>query len=100
MTVLWTRLAEQSYRDILEHLEEKWPAEIVIRFIYEVDLTIKQVRRNPELFQCWKEDPLIRKGFVNEYVAMYYELIGNNLVLHIFWSNSRKPEKLKKILKV
>jgi plasmid stabilization system protein ParE len=91
LPVRWTAEAEESFAQIIEHLEEKWSEKEVKKFIRTVNKVLKQISGFPRMYEASTSNPGVRKGFVAKQCSLFYEITEECIVLLFFWDNRRKP---------
>ncbi len=95
MKILWTPKAKQTFESILEWLTESWGRVEIEKFIYQTESIIERIKNNPYLYTSSNKNNLIRRGFVNKIVSLYYQVKPrkNEIILLAFWDNRQEPKK-------
>jgi len=96
MKINWTKRAYKSYDEIIENLLERWSKKQVDEFINQTNKTIEQIQQNPYMYQQVSDkNKHIRKGFVNRFTSMFYQVRPKKEEINIlkFWDNRRNPDK-------
>ena len=97
--VVWSSLAQKSYRDNLLYLKEFWTKKEIKRFIFLVDKAVENISSNPLIGSVAEENHNYRKYLVVEQIYLYYRLTGKNeILLASFWNNFQDPNKLQEFL--
>ncbi len=99
MRIFWSRLAEKTYYDNLEYLDENWPLSVVHDLILEVEKTMIKLKKNPQMFTWWDRSRRIKVGNINKHISFFYSFTNEEIQLHFFWNNHQDPEKIRKFLR-
>jgi plasmid stabilization system protein ParE len=91
LPVRWTTVAEESFAEIIEFLEERWSEREVRSFIRKSNRLIKQISLFPYSYESSALNPNIRRGFVVKQCSLFYEVKADVIVLLYFWDNRRDP---------
>lgn len=98
MKVIWTAEAERSFNAILEYLLLFWTQKEVLGFIENVDNTIYNISKQPEMFKISRYDTQSREGFITKHTTMFYRILDETIEIEYFWGNFQNPDKIKKLL--
>lgn len=98
MKIIWTSIASKSYYKNIEFLLKIWNLKVAQDFISEVEITMKLIGTNPNVFERWEFDKEYRKGFIHKNVSFFYKVYDSEILVHLFWNNLQNPKELKKIL--
>ncbi len=95
MKVFWTPESVETFEQIIENLNIYWSQKEINKFIEQTEFTINLIKKNPFLYKSSSQNKLIRKGFVNKLVSMFYKVNPNNNEIEIitFWNNRQNPKK-------
>ena len=96
--VIWTPLAQNSLKEVVDFLETKWSDQIVEKFLNQVDYRIEQIRENPELAPSIKQTPF-RQLLIHETTSLFYRNHPDHIKVLLVWDNRQDPAKLLKKLK-
>ncbi|WP_091174583.1 type II toxin-antitoxin system RelE/ParE family toxin [Mucilaginibacter sp. P25] len=93
--VIWSPVAELTYYEILEYLDENWTVKEVIAFVKRTNEVIGHISNNPLLYPYSKQSDT-HKCVVVKQVSLFYRVKANNIIeLLMFWDNRLDPDKLK-----
>ena len=93
--VIWSPVAELTYYEILEYLNENWTIKEVIAFVKRTDEVIGHISNNPLLYPYSKGRDT-HKCVVVKQVSLFYHVKSNDIIkLLMFWDNRLDPDKLK-----
>jgi plasmid stabilization system protein ParE len=99
MKVVWSCVAQKSYRDNLLYLKEFWSKKEIKRFMDAVDKAVDNISHNPYIGSISEDNHNYRKYLVVEQIYLYYRITNKNeIFLASFWNNFQDPEKLQKFL--
>ena len=99
MKVVWSSVAQKSYRDNLLYLKEFWHKKEIKRFMNAVNVAVANISSNPYIGSISEESHVYRKYLVVEQIYLYYRVTNKNeILLASFWNNYQDPEKLHKFL--
>jgi hypothetical protein len=101
MEIVWTRLANVTYKEVFENLEWRWTKKEMKSF---KDLTNNMLEKikNAQVVHPFANERLgIRKGLVHKNVSLYYieDRNNNKIYLITFFNNRMNPETLRNLLK-
>jgi len=97
--VVSSQLAEETYFDNLEYLDENWSQTVAQDFIKEVEETMNLLEGNPNIFRWWDSKEQFKVGYINKHISFFYSLNKEEIQIHFFWNNHKDPEQLKKYMK-
>jgi hypothetical protein len=92
-TIIWSPVAEITYYQVLEYLDENWTFRELEAFMKRTDEVIGHIRNNPLLYPCSKESNT-HKCVVVKQVSLFYRIKPNAIELLMFWDNRLNPAKL------
>jgi len=89
MKIIWTNNAELKYYENINYLLKFWNIEVTSNFMSEVNNTIDNLKRSPNLGAF---DNLINsnKILITKQIYLFYEITNNEVVLLDFWNNKKK----------
>ena len=95
--VVWTARAKGSFSREADFIYKKWDKKVVERFFNRTVELIDAIRYNPLLFEAYKNDINIRRGWIHENVTMFYRIKkeAKSIEILLFWNSLRDPRKLK-----
>lgn len=92
--IIWTDTAELSYIQILEFIKHKWSNKEVLNFSEKTAKILNLVSKTPQMFPSAKKQN-IRKCLLTSQTSLFYQIIGKDIYLIMFWDNRQNPKKLK-----
>jgi hypothetical protein len=93
-TIIWSPVAEITYYQVLEYLDENWTMKELEAFMKRTDEVIEHIRNNPLLYPYSKESNTHRCVVVKQ-VSLFYRIQPNAIELLMFWDNRLNPAKLR-----
>ena len=96
-TVIWSKRGKDTYFLVLDYLIENWSEREVTQFINRVELVIKTIGRNPQMFPASSHYKNIRKALIDKNNSLFYTIDSykNRLILLTFYDNRQDPQKFK-----
>ncbi|HEY9195142.1 MAG TPA: hypothetical protein VIM77_02715 [Mucilaginibacter sp.] len=91
--VIWSPVAEITYYQVLEYLDENWTIKEIEAFIKRTDEVISHIRNNPMLYPYSKVSDTYKCVVVKQ-VSLFYRVRLNAIELLMFWDNRLDPAKL------
>jgi hypothetical protein len=99
MEIIWTKLANITYLEILHNLNQRWTKKEMKDFKILTNNLLDKVK-NKEVTHLFANKKLgIRKGVVHKNVSLFYKEIDNKIYLITFFNNRMNPNTLKDLLK-
>ena|SRR5690606_15619695 len=101
MEIVWTRLANITYKEVFENLEWRWTKKEMRNFRDLTNELLEKVK-NEQIFHPFANEKLgIRKGKIHKNVSLFYkeDRKNNKIYLITFFNNRMNPKTLKKLLK-
>lgn len=92
--IISSPLANTSYLQNIEYLEEELTEKEVIRFIEKVSQVVAVLKVSPQTFQKRHKDSNIYKITIVKQITLYYQINKNTVELLIFWNTYQNPKKL------
>lgn len=92
LPIRWTAEAEESFTDIIAHLENNWSEKEIRKFIRRTKDVLKQIAAFPLMYEASRSRPRVRKGFVTKQCSLFYEVKQDHIVLLYFWDNRRESQ--------
>ncbi|QMU63594.1 MAG: hypothetical protein GKR88_04395 [Flavobacteriaceae bacterium] len=101
MEIIWTRLANITYKEVFENLEWRWTKKQMIDFRDLTNELLEKVKSGQVVHPFANEKLGIRKGKVHKNVSLFYkeDKENNKIYLITFFNNRMNPEALRKLLK-
>ncbi|MGB0879277.1 MAG: hypothetical protein ACPGTO_01780 [Polaribacter sp.] len=101
MEIIWTRLANITYKEVFENLEWRWTKKEMKNFRDLTNELLEKVKNEQVVHPFANEKLGIRKGKIHKNVSLFYkeDKENNKIYLITFFNNRMNPEALKKLLK-
>lgn len=101
MEIIWTRLANITYKEVFENLEWRWTKKEMRDFRDLTNGLLEKVKNNQVVHPFAHKRLGIRKGNVHKNVSMFYkeDRKNNKIYLITFFNNRMDPRTLNKLLK-
>ncbi|MCB0400092.1 MAG: hypothetical protein KDD26_10820 [Winogradskyella sp.] len=101
MEIIWTRLANITYREVFENLEWRWTKKEMRDFRDLTNELLEKVKKGQVTHPYANKSLDIRKGIVHKNVSLFYkeDKENNKIYLITFFNNRMDPKTLKKLLK-
>lgn len=101
MEIIWTRLANITYREVFENLDWRWTKKEMIRFRDLTDEVLEKIKTEQVIHPFANETLGIRKAKIHKNVSLFYkeDKENNTIYLITFFNNRMNPKTLKKLLK-
>lgn len=91
LPVHWSAEAEDTFDDIITHLELNWSEKEVRKFFRTTRDVLKQISSFPLMYKASRSRWEIRRGFITKQCSLFYEVKEDHILLLYFWDNRRKP---------
>ncbi len=92
--ISWTHKARETYNQNLDYLLQNWEDKVYYDFVNRVEVVVDHLRQNPKMFVAIDANRNIYRCVVTKHISLFYQLIGNSVLLLLFWNNFQEPEKL------
>tara|TARA_R110000868_G_C10949834_1_gene767721 strand:+ start:626 stop:931 length:306 start_codon:yes stop_codon:yes gene_type:complete len=96
--IIASPLANTSYLNNIDYLENCWTEKEIIQFIKKTDQVIDILKEAPNTFKTWYLDSKIHHIVIVKQITLYYEIENNNVHLLLFFNNYQEPDILRKLL--
>jgi len=96
--IIASSIANTSYLNNIEYLENCWTEKEIIQFIKKTDAVISILKEAPETFKTWHLDSKIHHIEIVKQISLYYEIKSKEVHLLVFFNNHQNPNTLKKLL--
>jgi plasmid stabilization system protein ParE len=86
----WTQEAEDTFDEIIEHLENKWTEKEIRGFVQKSHKVIEQIENNPFQFKASRFHK-IRKAFITKHNSLFYFVNEDDNIIELvsFWDNRK-----------
>lgn len=91
--VIWTPLALDSLKEIIEFLESRWTDQIVENFLNQIDFRIQQIQESPKLAPVI-EQTHYHQLLIHETTTLFYRDYTEYIKILLIWDNRQNPSKL------
>ena len=97
MEVIWTRLANITYKEVFENLEWRWTKKEMKNFRDLTNEMLDKIKNEQVLYPFANEKLGVRKGKVHKNVSLFYKVYrkNNKIYLITFFNNRMNPKVLK-----
>jgi hypothetical protein len=101
MEIIWTRLANITYKEIFENLDLRWTKKEMRDFRDVTNELLEKVKNALVVHPYANEKLGIRKAKVHKNVSLFYKEDRENHKIYLitFFNNRMNPETIKKLLK-
>jgi len=101
MELIWTRLANITYREVFENLEWRWTKKEMRDFRDLTNELLEKVKNGRVTHPYAHKSLGIRKGIVHKNVCLFFkeDKENNKIYLITFFNNRMNPKTLKRLLK-
>ncbi|MEW4924294.1 type II toxin-antitoxin system RelE/ParE family toxin [Algibacter sp. 2305UL17-15] len=97
--IIISELAKKSLNENLDYLANRWNTKVTQQFLDKVDIIVKLISNNPDLFIAVDfNNHSYYKVVITKHVTLYYSVDENYIKLELFWNNYKNPKALKRIL--
>lgn len=96
--IISTKLAEDTYLQNIEYLENIWSEKEIIKFIKKVDEVVSILKISPQTFKKYRVNHNIHQIEIMKQITLFYQINDNNVELLLFFNNYQDPNQLKKLL--
>lgn len=97
--VIWTDYAEDSFKVIVDFLDEHWGTEVTESLIILMDKRIKQLQINPSIAPN-VNDSKFKKLIIHKFISFFYTVNSNTIKIVLIWDNRQDPNKLEQFLTI
>ena len=101
MEIVWTKLANVTYKEVFENLEVRWTKKEMRDFRDLTNELLEKVMNNQIVHPFVNKKLGIRKGKVHKNVSLFYKEDRENEKIYLitFFNNRMNPKTLNKLLK-
>lgn len=99
MEIIWTRLANITFKEVFENLDARWTKKEMRNFRDLTDELLEKVKNDQITHPLVNETLEIRKAIVHKNVSLFYKVETNKIYLITFFNNQMNPKTLKKLLR-
>lgn len=101
MEIIWTRLANITYREVFENLKCRWTKKEMRNFRDLTNDLLEKVKKGQITHPYANKSLGIRKGIVHKNVSLFYkeDKKNNKIYLITFFNNRMDTKILKRLLK-
>ena len=93
--VIWSKLAQNDFENILEYLHKNWDAAVLVNFIDITDIIIEQIKSNPKQFPLINKKYKVRKCVLTKQNTVFYRICKGNINILRVFDNRQDPQKLR-----
>ncbi|QTE21134.1 hypothetical protein [Polaribacter cellanae] len=101
MEIIWTRLANITYKEVFENLDWRWTKKEMRNFRDLTNDLLEKVKNEQVTHPFVNKALGIRKAIVHKNVSLFYkeDKKSSKIYLITFFNNRMNPKTLKKLLK-
>ena len=92
--IVHSPLAEKSFLQNIAYLESEWSIKEINSFIKRTSEVLEILKKDPFVFPKWEFNSEVRKVVLLKQISLFYTINDRRVEIHLFWNNSRNPEKL------
>ena len=96
--VVISKTAEKKLEKLFDYLLQEWSQKVQLNFIKKLDLTIKIIKEQPEIFPESQKIKGLRKCVVTKQTTLYYRFDHHKIIIVTVFDTRQHPKKLKKDL--
>ena len=96
--IISTKLAENTYHQNIDYLENIWSEKEIINFIKKVDEVITILKASPKTFKKYRSNSKIHQIEIMKQITLFYQINNDDVELLLFFNNYQNPNQLKKLL--
>ncbi len=97
-SIIISPLANTTYQENITYLAHTWSQKEVASFITKVSSIVAILKISPTTFQKWQYNTVIHKIEIVKQITLYYQIVGKEVHLLLFWNNLQDPISLLKHL--
>lgn len=94
----WTDEAINSYSEILEYLNARWPLTVTTNFIFKTENVLKRIAENPKRFRK-SELKQFHEVLITKHNLVIFLVDDSSVKLITFFDTRQNPKKKKRIVK-
>lgn len=91
MRIVLTDNAKFTLQTIFDSIESGFSPKSADMFLLEVEKTLLQVSKNPEIFKATPLSKNVRIVKISKQTSFYYQINNNTVVVLYFWDNRQDP---------
>jgi plasmid stabilization system protein ParE len=94
-SVVWSKLAEKDFENILDYLNNNWSNLVAINFIDITENLVSQISNNPKQFPVWYKKKKVRKCVMTKHNSLFYRDGKLNIEILRIYDTRQDPITLK-----
>lgn len=95
--IIFSKNAEKSLINLLEHLEFKWSIKVRGKFILKLDKLIYLIQNDPEIFPKSQINKSQYRCVMSKQTTIYYRYNSKEVRVLSLFDTRQNPSKIKKI---
>ncbi len=100
MKVIFSDLAIETLSEIVEFLLINWTEKEISVMENDIESFVENVQAQFKIYPISKYDKNLREALIgNKQAKIFFEKVGEEIHVLLFWPNKRNPEKLITFLK-
>lgn len=96
--VIWTPTARISLQYTYDFLAELWNEQVAEEFLNQLDYSISQIQKNPELAPTFELSEF-RQLLIHKTTSLFYRNFPRYIKLLLVWDNRQNPAEMLNRLK-
>tara|TARA_R110002072_G_scaffold24385_1_gene83023 strand:+ start:738 stop:1043 length:306 start_codon:yes stop_codon:yes gene_type:complete len=96
--IISSKLADESYQDNIDYLEESWTIIEITNFIKKVEEVITILKVEPKTFKKYHLNKEIHQIVILKQITLFYQIKNKSVELLLFFNNHQGPKKIEKLL--
>jgi len=94
MKIVWSSIAHDDFRDVLEYIEERYSPSKAADTVILVEKILERIILYPYMFPA-AEGNNIRKTVPHKYLNVFYKISRNRILVLRIWDSRRDPDGLR-----
>jgi len=83
--------AVETFDAIYDQIASRFGANVAKQFNRRVIQVLDTISVAPFIFKTIRENPNVRKGWIHKNCSFFYEIIGDQIHVLVFWDNRQEP---------
>ena len=92
-SIVWSDEAERTALATSEYVAEHWPPSVLADYGMLIKQVLANLEEKPEMYPKY-QDTKYRRAPIHKTVALFYEVAGEQVILHRFHANRTDPQNL------
>ncbi|MCF0071698.1 hypothetical protein LZD49_14560 [Dyadobacter sp. CY261] len=83
--------AVETFDAIYDQITLRFGEKVAKQFNHKVIHILNTISITPFIFKATRENPNVRKGWINKNCSFFYEVAGKQIHVLFFWDNRQEP---------